>query len=200
LLHGKSGAGKTILFSNTMSWLRKLQASTEHIALAFFYCTRERDASQETLSVLGSYLVQLLASSPELYQQHESAFRQRVPNTVSELLNVLESACHKFKDVYICLDALNESLWGQEIGSALKRLFRKANNVHLFMTSTRVDITSQVDANMPTTFVHVNETAQQRDFRMYITARFAASSMLNSLSDHLQGSIRETLLKDSDGM
>jgi len=200
LLHGKTGAGKTILFSNATEFLDQAKGSTKEIAVAFFYCTCENNTSQEPTSILGSYLVQLLTSSPQLYKRNESTLRDRVPKTVSELLELLERCCQSFKEVYLCLDALNENLWGQEIVKVFNRLIRDMDNIYIFVTSNRTNVSGNTDIRKVVKLVTFNPQAQLLDFDMYIAARVAASPILTSLSEDLQNSISKTLLRDSDGM
>jgi len=198
-LCGKSGAGKTILFSNAVERLRRTKGSQDNIASAYFYCAFDDASSQDPIFILGSYLIQLFSCRPDLYQANEAALQSCEP-TASDILELLQQCCKNYAEVYLFLDALNESAQGEKILKAFHKLICSSHNVYIVLTSINNDTSCDDNLKNELKVINFNAIEQRKDFDTYIGARIATSPKLADLDEDLQKSIHDTLLRDANGM
>ncbi|KAI0291491.1 hypothetical protein B0F90DRAFT_1776768 [Multifurca ochricompacta] len=114
-VHGKTGAGKTILTSAIIEVLRSLSAQ-ESASLAYFYCDFRDPAKRRVRNALSSLLIQLAAQSDSrrsvlhsLYTQHGNGTQQPSDDTLLQSLKELLTLPGN-GTTYFIIDALDEGL------------------------------------------------------------------------------------------
>ncbi|KAF5005805.1 hypothetical protein FDECE_7784 [Fusarium decemcellulare] len=122
-LHGIPGAGKTVLFSHlvklTENYCQKM--NSRRVATVYYYCHHER-SQDEAAPLLRWLLGQLSAKAnvipEEIYNLHRADLEPSLP----QLLLSLEQILDCFDLVFVCLDAIDESLPRQDLLRVLRDL------------------------------------------------------------------------------
>jgi len=114
-VHGKPGAGKTVLCSSIIHDINAMKKSTSKPALlAFFYCDFREDQKRDLGGLLSSLLVQLCQQSDtycdillKFYLEHDEGSRHPSNDALAECLKtLLKLPGHA--PVYLVIDALDE--------------------------------------------------------------------------------------------
>jgi hypothetical protein len=109
-LKGFAGCGKSVLSSTIIQHTLRHRRSNPSIGIAFFYFTFSDDSKQDTSAMLRALILQLVAQLND--QQTLPRLHQSYPGgtpPAQALLDCLHQLVAKFDDVYIVLDALDES-------------------------------------------------------------------------------------------
>ncbi|KAK3299419.1 ankyrin repeat-containing domain protein [Chaetomium fimeti] len=109
-LKGFAGCGKSVLSSTIIQHTLRHRRSNPRVGIAFFYFTFNDDAKQDTSAMLRALILQLvpqLQSKDALPRLHQN-YRGGTPPDQA-LLDCLHQLIAQFDDVYIVLDALDES-------------------------------------------------------------------------------------------
>ncbi|KAK0739522.1 hypothetical protein B0T21DRAFT_382536 [Apiosordaria backusii] len=115
-LNGFAGCGKSVLSSTAIQWTERHRKrnnfGTVTSGLAFFYFTFNDESKQDTTAMLRSVILQLGGQAGKRGEEHlvqlKDSYRDATPpNEV--LLETLHTIVEEFDDVYIILDALDES-------------------------------------------------------------------------------------------
>ncbi|KAI9689609.1 MAG: hypothetical protein M1822_010261 [Bathelium mastoideum] len=199
LLRGKSGAGKSVLFSNAVARLNTLEERSPKVISAIHYCKFDNLDSQDVSAVLGSLLRQLFSKSADLYEQHQETLNSQIPDTVTERSALLAICCEYFSKVYLCVDALNESRHGKDIFELLANIARKAKTLFLLFTTTSLDGIADSEYWNETAAVEFDKNGQRQDITAYISARTQSSQIVATLGEELRTEIHSRLLAESDG-
>lgn len=110
-LNGFAGCGKSVLASTATQHTFRHRKGNPRIGIAFFYFTFNDESKQDTSAMLRALILQLVSQLggqdtivSQLHQSHRGATPQD-----RALLDCLKSLIGKFDEVYIILDALDES-------------------------------------------------------------------------------------------
>ncbi|PYH42439.1 ankyrin repeat domain-containing protein [Aspergillus saccharolyticus JOP 1030-1] len=199
-LLGKSGIGKTTLFSHIVDELVALSAKDNNLIFAYFYCKFGDAAFQEPVNILGSLVVQLSTWDPSvletiwpLYEATAKSHLHRQPIAISALEDALIK--HTFDDrrVIILIDAINENPHHEQLIHALMRIATHAKDLRILMMSTTDLLPGK------TCTIHMNASLVRHDIDKFIPLRLQQDNILNSLSQKMQHHIWETLLAGADG-
>jgi ankyrin repeat domain-containing protein 50 len=110
-LNGFAGCGKSILTSTAIQYTFRHRQSNPRIGIAFFYFSFNDSSKQDVSGFLRAVLLQLANQSNEtqvsLAHLHDSYKSGQPP--IPALLDCLRQAIPKFQDVYLVVDALDES-------------------------------------------------------------------------------------------
>jgi hypothetical protein len=111
LLRGFAGCGKSVLSSTIIQYTFRHRRSNPLIGIAFFYFTFNDESKQDTSAMLRALVLQLAGQLKDqdapvapLYQ----SYRGSTPPDQA-LLDCLHQLVRKFDDVYLVVDALDES-------------------------------------------------------------------------------------------
>lgn len=140
-LNGFAGCGKSVLCSTAIQYAFRQKNSDLNVGVAFFYFSFSDEFKQDESAMLRTLLLQLAGQLSE-----GATFLERLygsyklgpppPSTLSEYLRLL---IQRFRQVYILIDALDESPRYEEQGrvlGALEMIRRwKLASLHLLVTS-----------------------------------------------------------------
>lgn len=147
-LNGFAGCGKSVLSSTIIQHTMRHRRSNPAVGIAFFYFTFNDDAKQDTSAMLRGLIAQLASQVGSiggdgqqddgmLSRLHQS-YRGSRP-TDRALLDCLHQLVEKFQDVYIVVDALDESprhKHREEVLEALAEMRKwPGPELHLLVTS-----------------------------------------------------------------
>ncbi|KAH6664190.1 hypothetical protein B0J14DRAFT_569858 [Halenospora varia] len=185
-LRGKSGCGKTVLGSNIITDISDEYKNDPPRALGFFYFDSNNAQMQQLRSFLRSILVQLSrkqenlpSAAEELYSRYRMT--QRQPKE-SELKTVLLTVMSQYQDVYIILDAIDESSESRPLLGMMRDLMiARVVKVHLLVTyrsevEEMLNITGLpglVQVEFPTKGDEVKD-----DIRLYVQERLSSDPQL----------------------
>ncbi|KAH6855577.1 hypothetical protein B0I37DRAFT_282095, partial [Chaetomium sp. MPI-CAGE-AT-0009] len=176
-LRGFAGCGKSVLCSTA------IQHTYQHLSwsprpgitgIAFFYFSFSDSDKQGVEGMLRALILQLSSQLqgdpqlPSLYQR----YRERTP-PYQELISCLFRIVQQFTDVYIAVDALDESPRGTHRDACLQALndMRAWSDprLHLLVTSRdEVDIREEMQANQEEVMVMKNDFID-RDIALFIS-------------------------------
>ncbi|KAF9871286.1 hypothetical protein CkaCkLH20_11207 [Colletotrichum karsti] len=154
-LKGFAGCGKSVLCSTAIQHTMRRRGfdSSSRVGVAFFFFTFNDNTKQSTSAMLRALILQLsgqVKDSPiALTQLHKQ--NKRTAPTDSSLLDCLRQILSTFQDVYILLDALDESPRGTHREAVLDALAGMrgwtGTHLHLLVTSRdEVDIRDALQA------------------------------------------------------
>ncbi|KAJ7327501.1 hypothetical protein DFH08DRAFT_710342 [Mycena albidolilacea] len=179
---GIPGAGKTVLVSMVVDYLRAAFRDNQDIGVACIYLNHKEADQQPPTKLLAGLWRQLvvdrdIGSFVEiLYKQH---WEKGTAPSLEEVVNVLSSSIKEFSQVFIIVDAMDEYPELQrEI--LLQQLAVMGSNVNLMITS-RPNICPE-PSSLPNLEI-LDIQAAQEDIQAYINAQIKLSPRL---SKHIQ--------------
>lgn len=206
-LHAIPGAGKTVLVSSTIEFLKE-QVKREDFGLAYFYCDYKEMRKQQPSKLLCTLLSQLARQRKSVFQRLQTFVQDRckenpalVP-THDELRGnfptFLEGA---FKQVILVVDAIDESTQRNCMIGDLKTFQKKCPFIKVLVSSREeLDITHAFK-----TFpqVKINQSDVADDIESFVKAEVTARIREKDLTirrKELQQTICDQLVKRSEGM
>lgn len=154
-MHGRPGCGKTVLSSTVIQYTLRHRRNNPRIGIAFHYFSFSDSSKQKVSGLLRALLLQLsnqlddghaaLTHLHNIYQSGEAP--------VQALEQTLKQVVTKFQDVYVVIDALDESPRGEHrdaILDTLSELHGWSNGgLHLLVTSRdEADIRTQLSSQV----------------------------------------------------
>ncbi|KAI4235910.1 MAG: hypothetical protein LQ349_002852 [Xanthoria aureola] len=200
---GIPGAGKSILASAVVDYLRKAQPKTSAIGVAAVYCNFKERQMQTPENLLAGVCAQLAEtlSGPlpialvDIYRSHS---RLDTRPTLIEILKVLESTVDRLDTAYLVIDALDEC--SEQVRNVLlTRIDSLAGNTRVLVTTRHVDDIVNRYREIPKIEIRATEI----DLTNYITSRIVSSTRLTrTVRDHpaLEQEICERVISKADGM
>lgn len=110
-LHGFAGCGKSVLSSTAIQHTFRLKGNKPRAGIAFFYFTFTDTSKRDALNMLRALLLQLSGQSRGCHADIErlrEVYPSRTP-PINVFIECLHDMIQKFDQVYILLDALDES-------------------------------------------------------------------------------------------
>ena len=204
-LNGFAGSGKSVLCSTAIQFALRHRRSDPNVGIAFFYFTFNDESKQDISAMLRSLLLQLSSQlrdgHADLTRLHESYKAGTPPSPV--LMEHLHRLIQRFHQVYIMLDALDESPRNGPREYVLDTLESMRNwgvqGLHLFFTSRdEPDIRDSLDisANQQVT---MQNAGIDKDIADFISGRFDADRRLRKLLPY-RDKIQDTLAKRAKGV
>lgn len=136
-LNGFAGCGKSVLCSTAIQYTFRHKRSDPGVGIAFFYFTFNDESKQDDSAMLRSLILQLSGqlSDPQtdLARLHDSYSTSIPPATL--LISHLRQLVQKFDQVYILLDALDESQREQVLDAIETMRNWSLPGLHVLVTS-----------------------------------------------------------------
>ncbi|KAL8721231.1 MAG: hypothetical protein Q9225_002043 [Loekoesia sp. 1 TL-2023] len=206
-LHAIPGAGKTILVSSAIEFLKE-HVKSEDVGLAYFYCDYKELRKQEPSKLLCTLLSQLARQKKTVFQRLQTFVQERCkenPASVpthdelrSNFATFLEGA---FKQVILVVDAIDESTQRKCMISDLKTFSKNCPFIKVLVSSREeLDIT-QAFRSFPN--VKINQSDVVNDIESFVKAEVAARIREKELTirrPELQQTICDKLVSRSEGM
>lgn len=206
LLSGIPGAGKTVLCGSVIEEV--LQESSEHVAVAFFFCDYKNEKSQETINMLSVLAAQLAQQSDEAFEALEAYYSTLHPEkslhkepSVGDLMEVVQQMAGIYGKVFIVIDGLDECGANvRPVLRSLKKLVQTSPSVSMALFSRDEP---EVREELADGFEHVEIAAHTEDLELYVRAEMASRSQLGTLAvtnPTLDEEIRQALINGAKGM
>ena len=204
-LSGFAGSGKSVLCSTAIQFIFRHRKFDPRVGIAFFYFTFNDKSKQDESAMLRALLLQLSTQFREgqtdlfmLYNLHKNT-------TISSqvLITYLRRLIEKFQNVYIILDALDESPRNGPREQVLEMLetMRKwgLSGLHLFFTSRNErDINEYFD--LPTNQqVVMQNSGIDKDIGDFISGQLDRRRSLQKWKKY-RDKIQESLSKRAKGV
>lgn len=199
-LCGKSGAGKTIIVSSAIEYTTSLAVQSSKIGVAYFYCTFNDAASQEPLNILGSIIAQLARKQPSLLYDLESIEAKFANLTLGDLEGLLKSYLAFFNQVYIFIDAVNESGSSKDIIGSISKISKHSENLFVFLSSIEETLDSRLKSSLSSTVIAMRPDEISADMEKVIDSSLQHRFNHLKLSSALRTKIRTTLVYQAHGM
>ncbi|KAL8993605.1 MAG: hypothetical protein Q9169_006219 [Polycauliona sp. 2 TL-2023] len=206
-LHAIPGAGKTVLVSSAIEYVKK-KVKSEDVGLAYFYCDYKETRKQEPSKLLCTLLSQLARQHKTVFQRLQTFAQERVkenPASVprhdelrSNFATFLEGA---FKHVVLIVDAIDESSGRACMISDLKTFSKHCPFIKILVSSREeLDITKAFKS-FPQ--LKIKNTDVSDDIDSFVKAEVAARIREHELTirrPELQQTICDRLVGRSEGM
>jgi ankyrin repeat protein len=197
-VRGKPGCGKSVLAAVTITDLKsEVGPMGPDTALAFAFCRREDESTQNTLTILGALTKQI----NELQSEHnptlaaEYISQRGAPPTMRMVRSVMTSTLSKFSRVFIVIDALDECKNNRELAQELLGLMRDT-----LTSPLKVIVFSRPDFCLdeffkPCKLIEPDRGPNTEDLEAYINSLFPDGSQAT-----VNKKIREKCIAKADGM
>ena len=203
-VNGFAGSGKSVLCSTAIQFVSR-RVIFDNVGIAFFYFTFNDQSKQDESGMLRALLLQLshqLRNGPtDLAQIHDRYKTGLPPSPV--LLDYLRRMVGRFSNVYIMLDALDESPLNGRRTHVLDALEAMRNwgiqSLHLFVTSRNESDIRESLGLSPVQEVNVHNGEMDRDINDFISSRLDRDRRLLKLRPY-RGKIQESLAARAKGM
>ncbi|KAI4109132.1 MAG: hypothetical protein LQ339_001938, partial [Xanthoria mediterranea] len=206
-LHAIPGAGKTVLVSSVIEYLKE-NVKNNGVGLAYFYCDYRESRKQEPSKLLCTLLAQLARQHKVVFQRLQAFAQERVKEnsasvpTHDELRsNFATFVDGVFKHIILVVDAIDEAAMRACIISDLKTFFKYCPFIKILVSSREeLDISK---AFKPFPHVRINQTDVADDIELFVKAEVAARIHEHELTirrPELQHTICERLVGRSEGM
>lgn len=194
-LVGFAGCGKSALCSTAIehTFKRRRADPEDAIGIGFFYFTFNNETKQDASAMLRALILQLSGQLDSKHPGREHLFglHNRYLNAtppVSDLMTCLGNLSAEFADVYIFLDALDESpapKHREEVIECLTELRSWSEiGLHIIATSRdEVDIRQDLEA-APEETIKIQNDALDADIRFVISERLRNSKKLQRWKAH----------------
>ena len=183
-LNGFAGCGKSVLSSTAIQYAFRHRRSDPRIGIAFFYFTFNDMSKQDVPGMLRALLLQL---SNQLDDGHvdltslHNRYRDGMP-PVPELMESLRRLVQRFQEIYVIVDALDESPTSEGREQVLDALadFRNwsLRHLHVLVTSRdEPDIREHLDPS-PVEDVTMKNSGVEDDIGNFIAGHLTQSRAL----------------------
>lgn len=201
---GKSGSGKTVLFSTIIEELNRIYSSdaSTSVVVGYHCCSLDDAASQQIPNIFGSILAKACNSRPEILRHiapYKRAGSSLVPHNnltmseINEIMTHVLASCERF---YVFIDALNETPYEEELFQALLHLCEQHAQIRILVTCTREPlVSSPVIRKRSMKIDSVNN-----DIEAYVRHRLASEPCLRVLSSKIHTEIQQKIVMGADGM
>ena len=204
-LSGFAGSGKSVLCSTAIQFVLRHVRSDPRIGIAFFYFTFNDESKRDGSAMLRALLLQLSAQLQDgqadlvkLYNSHQAG---TIPLQI--LIIYLRRLIERFRDVFIMLDALDESPQDEPRGHVLETLetMRKwgLQGLHLFFTSRNerdIDDFFDLSTNQR---IAMQNSGIDKDIADFILGRLNTSQSLQKWGKY-RDKIQESLARRAKGV
>ncbi|KAH8984876.1 hypothetical protein EDB86DRAFT_2810544 [Lactarius hatsudake] len=213
-IHGKPGAGKSILSSAIIRDIKPL-SSAGSAFLAYFYFDFKDKAKQDSRALLSSLLVQLSDQSDifcdalySLYSAHKQGSEQPTDESLSRCLKYMLTTAGPVP-IYLVLDALDECPYGSGLPSPREKLLDLVDElVKLRLPTLRLCVTSRPEFDIRTALKPLatqqvslhDEGGQTHDIKKYITDVVRSDRKMKRWRDEEKDMVIEKLAEKADGM
>ncbi|KAL8875351.1 MAG: hypothetical protein Q9198_006279 [Flavoplaca austrocitrina] len=200
---GIPGAGKSVLASVVVDFLRTRPVKHDSIGMAVIYCNFNERDQQKPENLLAACCVQLIQPSQhplrevltEVYRKHDSG---KTRPTWEDIVRVFEDSTKNLDTVYLVVDALDEC--SPNTRQILINYFKVLPaNSRLLVTTRPIDEITREFFDSPT----IEIRADPGDLKKYIASRIAGNRRLEGYvrdASSLKADIHEKVVAKADGM
>ncbi|KAH8688294.1 ankyrin repeat-containing domain protein, partial [Ilyonectria robusta] len=204
-LVGFAGCGKSVLCSTAIQFAFRHRRANIRIGIAFFFFTFNDKSKQDASAMLRALVLQLSSQLDDnhtfLSRLHDS-YRNASPPDLA-LMDCLHQLVRAFEDVYIVLDALDESPRDKHREAMLQCLAElrawSEPGLHLIVSSRdEVDIREELGA-LPEETIKMKNDSVNRDIASFISEHLRNNRRLRKWDEH-HARIETALTKRAQGV
>ncbi|KAF8452411.1 hypothetical protein L210DRAFT_3468299 [Boletus edulis BED1] len=201
-LHGKAGAGKSVLASAIVDNISNELKDNE--TLAYFYCDFRNNRCTSAMEVLRSVAKQFLWNSKndwlpsfaDLITRKERGARP--PTDLDMLSDLLERAAGLHAQPIVFVDALDEC---EDMSKLLDQLVKLSHgHCRLFVTSRTLHTVEEAFTGLPSISLDERVDEVRNDMYLHVKTELQSRSRLKTLRQALKDEIEVTLMRKADGM
>ncbi|CAM1509295.1 Fc.00g030340.m01.CDS01 [Cosmosporella sp. VM-42] len=189
-LVGFAGCGKSVLCSTAIQFAFRHRRANPRIGIAFFFFTFNDESKQDASAMLRALILQLssqLADNHSLLSRLHDSYRNASPPDPA-LIDCLHQLVRAFKDVYIVLDALDESPRSKHRDNMLQCLAElrawSEPGLHIIVSSRdEVDIREDLEA-LPKETIKMKNDSIDRDIASFISEHLHKNRRLRKWDEH----------------
>lgn len=206
-VHAIPGAGKTILMSSAIEYLKENVQSAD-VGLAYFYCDYKELQKQEPSRILCTLLCQLGKRNKTIFQRLQTFFQDRYKENPSfspgfdelrgNFSGFLEGSCNQ---VLLVVDALDECTQRDCIARALKTINESCPLIKILVSSREEQEITDLYEELPNLKITSNHMAG--DIESFVKAEVGnriKAKKLKIRKPELQKTICERLTSRANGM
>jgi hypothetical protein len=198
-IHGIPGAGKTILVSHLIENIRK-HSEPKNFGFAYYYCFFGNN-QDEALPFLRWILDKLSRRANAVSNSLWKLYKEGFEPGVRDLLQALAVALDSFDQVFLVVDAIDESIPRDNLLKVLRDFITdpRFEKIRLLASSRQYIDIEQVMDNISTPLSMTNPLLDE-DIRLYIQARVDKNSRMQRWPDQLRDVAKEALSARAKGM
>lgn len=204
-LVGFAGCGKSVLCSTAIQYVFRHRRAKQSVGIAFFFFTFNDESKQDAASMLRSLLIQLSNQADDghrILQRLQQNHRNSLP-PIRALMDCLHQLLRVFHDVYIILDALDESPRDKHRETVLEIIDELRSwpgaGLHVMVSSRdEVDIRSELDAETEET-IKMRNSAIDSDIASFISQHLRSNRRLHKWEKY-HSLIETTLTERAKGV
>lgn len=189
-LNGFAGCGKSVLCSTAIQFAFRHRRSNPRIGIAFFFFSFNDASKQDTSSMLRTLVLQLscqLNDNHGLLSRLHDSYRHTMPPDQA-LMDCLRQLVRAFDDVYLMLDALDESPRDKHRADVLQALADlrawSQPGLHLLVTSRdEPDIRDELDAS-PAQTISMKNASVDGDIAVFVSGHIRQNRRLRKWMQH----------------
>ncbi|KAL2075283.1 hypothetical protein VTL71DRAFT_226 [Oculimacula yallundae] len=209
-LHAIPGAGKTVLTSTVINYL-KHEYQNDEVGLAYFFCDYKDPSKQDPSTVLRTLLNQLCSQNIAVYQNVQKFYKDqykddRVANLAPPSLDLVRSNFDHFLDssfvkVFIVIDAVDECHDRECIVKAISAIGDSVDHIKILVSSREDPLIYEEFKDFPN--LKMRATHVSNDIESFVDATLntrITSKKLKVKDDELRKLISDTLVLKAEGM
>ena len=176
---------------------------------AYFYCSFSNDESLQTQNILGSILAQICVESEPVYDEVRTKHADTTTRSTSQSARlgvdvlvdlIIRQAQHR-KQLYIVIDAINESNDPCSLLQALDKILKSASGVQLLVSSINEKGIERIIDQMGKTFeVTISPNDIREDVGLLVDSALTTHPRLMALPETLKDDISKRLTDGAEGM
>ena len=207
-LFGKAGCGKTVMSATIIHDIRMHCQGSTGSACGMFYFDLSDERKQSYESCLRSLVSQLTTKEPALSMLGRLHRLSRGRPQIRDLEQILLTAIDSYSEVFIILDALDESSENsngghterQRLMDQLIQLSRMAPKLSFLMTSRDLLDIRRTMGYMGALAMHMATKSLNQDIIKYVRSQFVNDVDLARLDETAKTEIEAAVSLKSDGM
>src|SRR5579859_105414 len=199
-LHGKPGAGKTVLCSTIIEHM-KMRSPPGSVCL-YYYFDFNDPQKQNPTNMLYSLLAQLSESIIPLEVQHLyiTCRNGTQESTITQLVDTLLSLTKRGSSIYIILDALDESRPLKELLQIIKTIIQSESEINMLVTSRREYEIGTWFQDLMNFKIAIEDQRVDMDINTHVRQCLKNDSILREWDEDLKLTITTTLTSKAHGM
>jgi len=201
-IHGIPGAGKTVLVSHLVENIRQHCEieRPENIVFAYYYCHFSHN-QDEASPFLRWILNQLSRRVNTVTDCLWKLYNEGCEPTIKDLLQALAVALDSFDQVFLVVDAIDESMPRDNLLKVFRDLLTdpRFEKIRLLTSSRQYIDIEQVMDDISTPLSMTNPLLDE-DIRLYIQTRVDKNSRMQRWPDQLRDEAKEALSTRAKGM
>jgi hypothetical protein len=164
----------------------------------YYYCSFHLSSSQELVHLLGALLVQLSETRPDILDELQESFKRRALPLPDVLIRLLLKYTGSLSELFIVVDAINESSESGKILDALITLLASSENIRIMVTSTTSPLVSNPVIGILK--AQMRPSTNMIDIEAFLDTQLTSVPALQLLPEHIKSRIKKVLLEKAGGM